>query len=89
MEKEFNEQSMAKLAIIHTKIATSQLVTLATETANPALRDQVQKAIQANLEQHKALWDAAFHAGYLPDYGLYAASPKPVTSSHHPRKGGL
>jgi spore coat protein CotF len=69
MEKEFTEQSMAKLAVVHCKIGASQLVSLATESVNPALRDQVQKAIQANLEQQKSLWDASFHAGYFPYFG--------------------
>lgn len=66
MEKVLTEQAMARMAVIHCKIAVSQLVALAAETSNPALRDQVQKAIEANLKQHKNLWDAAFHAGFLP-----------------------
>lgn len=70
MEKFFTEQAMARMAIIHCKIAASQLVTLATETSNPALRDQAQKAVAANLEQQKRLWDAAFHAGFFPDLDL-------------------
>lgn len=70
MEKVLTEQAMARMAIIHCKIASAQLVALATETANPALRDQVQKAIEANLTQQKQLWDAAFQAGFLPDLNL-------------------
>ncbi|HBS58971.1 MAG TPA: hypothetical protein DEA44_06890 [Firmicutes bacterium] len=67
MEKTFNEQALARMAIIHCKIAAAQLVTLATEAANPALRDQVQKALEANLQQQKRLHDAAFHAGFFPE----------------------
>jgi len=67
MEKTFTEQAMARMAIIHCKIAAAQLVTLATESANPALRDQVQKALEANLRQQKRLYDAAFHAGFFPE----------------------
>jgi spore coat protein CotF len=66
MEKVLNEQSIARLAIIHCKIAASQLVSMATETANPALRHEVQQTLRVNLEQQKNLWDAAFHAGYFP-----------------------
>jgi|GEM_PF-4562016 len=66
MEKVLNEQSLARLAITHCKIAASQLVTMATETANPALRHEVQQTLRVNLEQQKSLWDAAFHAGYFP-----------------------
>jgi spore coat protein CotF len=67
MEKVLTEQALARLTINHCKIAASQLALLATETANPALRDEVQKALQANLDQQHRLWDAAFHAGYLPN----------------------
>ncbi len=70
MEKVLTEQAMARMAIIQSKIASSQLVALATETSNPALRDQVQKALEANLKQQKKLWDAAFHAGFLPSLEL-------------------
>lgn len=86
MEKELTEQAMAQLAVIHCKIAVSHLVALATETSNPALRDQVQKAIAANLKQQKLLEDAAFHAGFLPswDFNLHTlnqadrSSPSPT-----------
>jgi spore coat protein CotF len=70
MEKVLTEQALARMAIIHCKISSSQLVLLATETSNSALRDQVQKALEANLKQQKKLWDAAYHAGFLPNLEL-------------------
>lgn len=70
MEQVLNEQSMARLAIIHCKIAASQLASLATETANPALRHEAQQALRINLDQQRNLWDAAFHAGYFPTPGF-------------------
>lgn len=69
MEKVLNEQAMARMTIMHCKMATAQLVALAAQTANPALRDQAQQAVTANLQQQKYLWDAAIHAGFLPDLG--------------------
>lgn len=70
MEKQLTEQALARMAVIHCKIAARQLVSLATESANPALRDQVQKALEANLRQQNNLSDAAFHAGFFPDRNL-------------------